>query len=317
MDLSNNLNDGLVQYMDRKCGTNVTSFPYGEKIAYLNSALERYFYLGLGFNIDDTRNTASPIDFSSLISSGTNYFKITSFGEEINKILKVAYLSDTDYVASVVIKEKQLIEEHLDSLSDSFHNLYLASITGEPSYFIRVGDFIYVRPNPTNDYYLGIMLERSAYRFAFKSFTVTVASPGVFTCTGHGLVAGDKVILRTDGILPTGLTAGNIYYVISTGLTTSAFQLSTTLGGTAINTSATQSGNHSFIKINQEPGIPETFHDFLWQYASMQYCIDKGLNQKEDLKQLVSISENEITKYFSYLNRETLRGFSPNIENCR
>lgn len=317
MYLSDNINLGLAEYIDKKCGTNSSEFPYIDKVAYLNNALDRYFKLGLGFGIDDTGRSASPIDFSNLISSGTNYFKISSFGEKISKILKVSYHASTDYVDSVVLASKDLIEEKIENLTDSFHTLYLASSTGTPTHFTRLGDFIYVRPNPTSDYYLGIIFERGSYKFALKQFTVTVASPGLFSCTAHGLVANDKVILTTEGILPTGITTRSIYYVVSGGLTADAFEVSATLGGTAINTSGTQSGNHSFIKINQEPGIPEIYHDYLWHYASLQYCIDKGLNQKEDLKQLVYKDEMEITDYFAYLNKETLRGLTPNIENCK
>lgn len=84
---------------------------------------------------------------------------------------------------------------------------------------------------------------------AFKSptFTVTIASPGVFTSNGHGFTAGSTVVFATTGALPTGLTAGTTYYVISSGLTANAFQVSATLGGAAINTSGSQSGTHTIV----------------------------------------------------------------------
>ena len=75
--------------------------------------------------------------------------------------------------------------------------------------------------------------------------TVTIASPAVVTWTSHGLVAGSIFRFTTTGALPTGLTAGTAYYVISSGLTTDAFQLSATPFGSAINTSGSQSGVHS------------------------------------------------------------------------
>ena len=77
------------------------------------------------------------------------------------------------------------------------------------------------------------------------SFTVTIASPAVFSKTGHGLVAGDKIQLSTTGALPTGLSINTDYFVISAGLTADAFQVSATAGGAAINTSGSQSGVHS------------------------------------------------------------------------
>ena len=76
------------------------------------------------------------------------------------------------------------------------------------------------------------------------SFTVTIASPGVFTKTNHGFVAGDQVIFSTTGTLPTGLNNRTRYFVLSTGLTANTFRVSTTNGGTAVNTSGSQSGTH-------------------------------------------------------------------------
>lgn len=75
--------------------------------------------------------------------------------------------------------------------------------------------------------------------------TITVASPAVVTLTSHGLVSGSPFSFTTTGALPTGITAGTKYYVIATGLTANAFQFSATLGGSAVNTSGTQSGTHS------------------------------------------------------------------------
>src|SRR3990167_4015627 len=81
---------------------------------------------------------------------------------------------------------------------------------------------------------------------AGETFTVTIASPAVFTNTAHGLVANDTVVFATTGALPTGLTAGTTYYVISAGLTADEFRVSTSEGGSAVNTSGSQSGTHTF-----------------------------------------------------------------------
>ena len=78
--------------------------------------------------------------------------------------------------------------------------------------------------------------------------TVTIASPGVFTVTGHGLVVGDGVKFTTTGALPTGITAGTTYYV-KTVLTADTFTVAATSGGTVINTSGTQSGVHTMTTV--------------------------------------------------------------------
>lgn len=64
------------------------------------------------------------------------------------------------------------------------------------------------------------------------------------TCPNHGFVADDRVVFYDDGVgtLPTGVSEGTLYYVISAGLTTHAFRVSTTQGGSAINITAKGQG---------------------------------------------------------------------------
>lgn len=79
--------------------------------------------------------------------------------------------------------------------------------------------------------------------------TMTIATPGVVTDTGHGFINGQPVQFFTTGALPTGLIAGSggsiaaWYYIINQ--TTNTYQLSATVGGSAIATSGTQSGVHT------------------------------------------------------------------------
>ena len=87
-------------------------------------------------------------------------------------------------------------------------------------------------------------------RFKWISFTVTIASPGVFTATAHELTEGDTVWLETTGALPTGLSEDTTYYVVRNGITANTFQLSTTKNGTPIITTGSQSGSHTWIKTN-------------------------------------------------------------------
>lgn len=82
-------------------------------------------------------------------------------------------------------------------------------------------------------------------KFQLATFTVTIATPAVFSLVGHGLAAGDIVYMKTTGALPTGLAEDTAYYVIATGLTADAFRVSTSLGGSAVNTTGSQSGVHT------------------------------------------------------------------------
>lgn len=79
-----------------------------------------------------------------------------------------------------------------------------------------------------------------------QTFTVTIASPAVFSATAHGLVAGNRIYLTTTGGLPSGLASSIGYYVIATGLTTNAFEVALAPGGAAVNTTGSQSGVHTF-----------------------------------------------------------------------
>ena len=92
--------------------------------------------------------------------------------------------------------------------------------------------------------------------------SISNASPAVFTLASHGLAAGDALVLSTSGSLPTGLTVGTVYYVISSGLTANAFQVSTGPGGSAVNTSSAGSGTHSMTWFYSD--LPASYH---WQFA--------------------------------------------------
>jgi hypothetical protein len=78
--------------------------------------------------------------------------------------------------------------------------------------------------------------------------SISNASPAVITYT-NTFAAGDPFVFSASGTLPTGLTASTTYYVIAASLSGSAFRVSATLGGAAINTSSAGSGTHSVTSI--------------------------------------------------------------------
>ncbi|RVP32284.1 hypothetical protein CN082_04560 [Sinorhizobium meliloti] len=100
-----------------------------------------------------------------------------------------------------------------------------------------------------------IEAEATPYNYPFKllfndappaktsTVTITVATPGVISWNAHGLAAGTPVKFSTTGALPTGLTAGTTYFVVSPSA--NDFQVAATPGGAAIATSGTQSGTHT------------------------------------------------------------------------
>lgn len=93
----------------------------------------------------------------------------------------------------------------------------------------------------------GLVKLSSAVGTSMGTVTITIATPAEVTFASHGLVAGNTVQFTTTGTLPTGISVGIPYYVISTGLTTNEFQISTTLNGTAVDTTGAQSGVHTLV----------------------------------------------------------------------
>jgi hypothetical protein len=74
------------------------------------------------------------------------------------------------------------------------------------------------------------------------AYTGTNASPCVFTAPGSSYSNGNTVVLlpAAGATIPTGFTAGTVYYVVSASGVT--FELSATSGGSAINSSAAGAG---------------------------------------------------------------------------
>jgi hypothetical protein len=70
----------------------------------------------------------------------------------------------------------------------------------------------------------------------YADCTISNASPGVVTYAGHGKRNNDPIkFIASGGTLPSQITAGTIYYVVNAA--TNTFQIASTAGGAAINTS--------------------------------------------------------------------------------
>lgn len=113
--------------------------------------------------------------------------------------------------------------------------------------------------------------------------SISNASPAVFTLTAHGLSIGDAIVLSTSGALPTGLVVGTVYYVISAGFTANAFEVSATLGGSAVNTTGAGSGTHSFTG-----KYTTVASDRQWQFVQFNNLV--FATQAADLLQVVDIT---------------------------
>jgi len=87
----------------------------------------------------------------------------------------------------------------------------------------------------------GVYLWNANVGYAPIQITITIAAPGVITLpVGFSLPDGTTITFTSTGALPTGLSVGQVYFVVnSTGGT---FSVSTSIEGTAITTSGSQSG---------------------------------------------------------------------------
>lgn len=80
--------------------------------------------------------------------------------------------------------------------------------------------------------------------------TITIAAPGVFTDTAHGITGACPVVFtNSGGGLPTGVTSGTTYWVVPSSITTNTYTIATTvtnaLAGTAITTTGTSTGTQT------------------------------------------------------------------------
>lgn len=331
MLLSSTINDGIVETLNRLCAATVNTYSFKAKMADFNDSLDWYcglaFKAGLNWEFDDINQTSPPIDTQNLVS-GTNRYKVGTFTEKILDLIRLEVLNSAG-------KGVFLTPETFDTLGSpttgnasgvisgvsgqTFQELYLNAPAGTPTNYIKFGDFIYLRPNPNYNYTAGLKayFNRTALKFSFVTFTVTSASPAVFSSTAHGLVAGDTVVLNTTNALYTGLSGDIQYYVISAGLTADAFELSASLGGAAINTSGSQSGTHSYLKTSVSPGIPATHHIALVRKTALTFLNYTNSFKLGQLPQQVQLDERAITDYFAKRGKEIRFRLSVCQENNR
>jgi hypothetical protein len=291
MKLSEVINEsGLIEEMNRICGTTNNIYSKKSKIARLNNALDRYFSIAFSADrrgsFDDINNTSAPIESQTLVTA-TNKYKFSAFTNEIQNVLRMSVLNGQGL-------EVPLKHEVMDDIIN-FGEQYKTTVTGTPEYWTRLGDYVYLRPCPLTGNFtaaLGLKayVERTSTKFDFNTITsISNGANALITApVVHGLVAGDTVIFETDGALPTGLTADTVqYFVIAAGLTTVAFEVSTTLGGAAVTTSSAGSGNHTFVKTSKVPGIPSIHHTYLARHASIPFLMEKSLPQLNSILKLV------------------------------
>ena len=314
MKLSSTLNDGIIQTLDRLCGSSVNTYSFKAKISDINDALDWYYSIafksGLNWELDDSNETSPPIDTQSLVS-GTNRYKFSSFTEKIINLIKLEILDDSG-------QGLNLIPETMDNLSASFQELYLDTAnTGTPTHYIKYGDFIYLRPFPNYSETDGLKayFNRPASKFEFVSCQPE-ADDELITAVAHGLLADDTVIFEVDagGTISAGITADTQYYVISTSLTADVFKVSATIGGSSIDITSDGSGM-TFLKTNGEPGITSIHHRMLARKAALTNLSYISSPKLGFLPQQVLLDGKEIESFYANRTKDKDKIFTPVRQN--
>jgi hypothetical protein len=115
----------------------------------------------------------------------------------------------------------------------------------------------------------------------------------------YSVANGTAIRLTTTGVLPTGLAINTTYYVINLTTATSpaltTCNLSLTLGGTAINTSGTQSGTHTLNLVNNPAfwGIPRALWN--WLNLSGSNLLAVGTSLKYYIQNSPNSTFNDVT----------------------
>ena len=135
------------------------------------------------------------------------------------------------------------------------------------------------------------ILENIASSVNISTNTLTTNGP-------HGLTNGTQVVFDVieSGTLPAGLNREQIYYVV--GATSTTLQVSTTLGGGAVDITALGSGSFSFSNI---PIIPPSFSNVLEYGASTYLMIDKNDDRAESL---AGLTKSKMAAMISANDRE-------------
>ena len=174
-----------------------------------------------------TRGTAS---HGILVGSGTYSFLVSN-NEIYNAYWGLVIKGQQNTIRNNVCTATRALIVKGNSKLNNFYNNSLYS-TGSP-----VSDDAYaigLAPQTTDN----------------ATFTID-SSTDTFTSNSHGLSNGDQIYFgNVGGVLPGGLTASTNYYVVSKN--TNTFQVSTTLGGVALDITSNGSGTNSWYVYNSD-----------------------------------------------------------------
>lgn len=113
-------------------------------------------------------------------------------------------------------------------------------------------------------------------------------STDTFTANAiHGLGVGDRIAFSSSNTLPGGLSANTSYFVISSGLTTTAFKVSATSGGSAVDITTSGTGV-TFLYMWGLEGAA----DNAYNYANLDGYLDLAVAHSKQIEVVIDASGN-------------------------
>ncbi len=103
---------------------------------------------------------------------------------------------------------------------------------------------------------------------SINTCTADPATDLITVASVHGLSAGDQVRFTTTNTLPAPLDGNTRYYVLSTGLTTTALKIALTAGGAVIDITSAGTGTHT-IWNNSKWDVLQTGFGYRGTYAAI------------------------------------------------
>jgi len=151
--------------------------------------------------------------------------------------------------------------------------------------------------------------------------TITVGSPTVINKATHGLNAGDVIRFNSTLTLPSGLSEGRNYFVITAGLTSGQFRISEIPEGDALVTSGSSTGtvtyglvtgrvgDTSFAVVPVSPSDRDRVNGMTFVFLGEEYIITSYQGESETLETFARVNLNRplVDSLINYANAYTVK----------
>ena len=187
---------------------------------------------GSAVNTSGTQSGVQTATFSSQFSNALNISSSSKLSLNLPNIAETTTVSATSATGTI----------NYDALTQSVL-YYTSAATGDWTINVRGNSLTTLNSILGVGQSLTLAFLAQNQNIAAQTVTISIATPAVFTISGTLPANGTPILFTTTGALPTGLSVGTTYYVINASGTT--YNVSTTVGGSAVATSGTQSGTHT------------------------------------------------------------------------